>query len=198
MDAAVRFRAIVVGASAGGVDALLRLLAALPRDFAPTLLVTLHRPPGQEPARASLATLLAGRCALPVADAWDRQPLEPGQVLLAPPDYHLLVDPGPVASLSVDPPVLFARPAIDPMFDSASRVFGAALLGLVLSGANADGAEGARALRRRGGRLWVQSPAEAPSPTMPQAALDRAGADEVLPLGEIGERFQTPCFRRAR
>ncbi len=188
-------QAVVIGASAGGVDALLRIVAALPADFAPAMLIVLHRPAGQESTKASLAALLGARCLLPVADAWDRQPILPGRVLLAPPDYHLLVDPGPVVSLSMDAPVLFARPAIDPMFETAAAVFGAALLGVVLSGANEDGARGAQALRRCGGRLWVQDPAQAQSRAMPQAALDRAGADEVSSLTTMCERFQSESFR---
>lgn len=191
-------RAVVVGASAGGVEALLRIAALLPADFALPMLVVLHRPPGQVDAGASLASLLDGRCALPVTDAWDRQPIRGGSVLLAPPDYHLLVDPGPVVSLSVDDPVLFTRPAIDPLFESAAAVYGAGLLAVVLSGANADGTAGARCVRRHGGQVWVQQPAEAQVAAMPQSVLDGAGADEVLTLAEIGGRFQTERFRSKR
>ena len=190
-------KAVVIGASAGGVDALLRIVAALPEDFSAAVLIVLHRPPGQEPALASLASLLGARCRLPVDDAWDRQPILPGRLLLAPPDYHLLVDPGPVASLSVDAPVLFARPAIDPMFETAAAVYRGGLLGVVLSGANEDGTRGAVAVRRGGGWLWVQDPAEAQSPAMPRGALVGAGADEVLTLAQMCERFQAESFRRS-
>ncbi|MFG5409303.1 chemotaxis protein CheB [Piscinibacter sakaiensis] len=185
-------QAIVIGASAGGVDALLRLLGGLPA------LVVLHRPRGPVDPAASLASLLGARCALPVRDAWDREPVRGGQVLIAPPDYHLLVDPGPVASLSVDEPVLYSRPAIDPLFESAAAVWGPALLAIVLSGASADGTAGARVVRRRGGRVWVQDPAEAAVPTMPQAALAGAGADAVWGLAAMAGPLQSEPFRSRR
>ncbi|GAP36622.1 chemotaxis protein CheB [Piscinibacter sakaiensis] len=191
-------QAIVIGASAGGVDALLRLLGGLPADFAPAVLVVLHRPRGPVDPAASLASLLGARCALPVRDAWDREPVRGGQVLIAPPDYHLLVDPGPVASLSVDEPVLYSRPAIDPLFESAAAVWGPALLAIVLSGASADGTAGARVVRRRGGRVWVQDPAEAAVPTMPQAALAGAGADAVWGLAAMAGPLQSEPFRSRR
>ncbi|HSI47241.1 MAG TPA: chemotaxis protein CheB [Ideonella sp.] len=177
-------KAVVIGASAGGVEALLALTAALPADFPAPVLVVLHRAPQPE-GKLSPAALLARRCALPVEDAWAGQPLKPGRVLLAPADYHLLVDPGPdgpVAALSVDDAVLWSRPAIDPLFESAAHEYGAGLLAIVLTGASADGAAGALAVRAHGGRLWVQDPAEAVVPTMPQAALDLAGADQVMSL----------------
>jgi two-component system chemotaxis response regulator CheB len=179
--------ALLIGASAGGVDALLRLLPALPAGLPAAVLVVLHR--GSQ-ASDGLAWLLATRCALPVDDAWDRQPLLPGTITLAPPDYHLLVDTGPVASLSIDPAVLWSRPAIDPLFETAAVVYGRRALALVLTGASQDGARGACAVRRAGGRLWVQQPAEAQVATMPQAALDQAGADAVLRLDDMARRLQ--------
>jgi two-component system, chemotaxis family, protein-glutamate methylesterase/glutaminase len=179
--------ALLIGASAGGVDALLRLLPALPARLPAVVLIVLHR--GAQ-ATDRLAQLLASRCALPVEDAWDRQPLLPGTVTLAPPDYHLLVDDGPLASLSIDPTVLWSRPAIDPLFETAAAVFGRRTLALVLTGASRDGARGALAVRRAGGRLWVQQPADAQVATMPQSALDEAGADAVLTLDEMAMRLQ--------
>ncbi|MEN3112336.1 chemotaxis protein CheB [Uliginosibacterium paludis] len=174
--------AVLVGASAGGVDALLKLCAALPADFPVPLLLVLHRPA----SGGSLAPLLASRCALPLSDAWDKQPLRAGEVLLAPADYHMLVAPGPCIALSRDAPLNWSRPAIDPLFESATDVFGARLLGVILTGANTDGALGARALRQAGGELWVQNPKQAIVPTMPQAALDLAGADLAPGIEEIG------------
>jgi two-component system chemotaxis response regulator CheB len=183
--------AVVIGASAGGVDALLALTRVLPPGFPVPVLVVLHRP-ARRIGGASLAGLLARQCALEVSDAWDHQPLRPGQVVLAPPDYHLLVDPGPVAALSLDEPVLWSRPAIDPLFESAAAVFGPRLLALLLTGGSADGAAGAEAVRRCGGELWVQDPAEAQVKTMPQAALDRAGADRVCKIDEMGRALADP------
>ncbi len=179
--------ALLIGASAGGVEALLRLLPALPADLPAAVLVVLHR--GPQPHDGSLARLLAASCALPVADAWDRQPLLAGTVTLAPPDYHLLVEPGPVAALSIDAAVLWSRPAIDPLFESAAEVFGRGTLALVLTGASHDGGQGALAVRRAGGRLWVQAPADAQVATMPQHALAVAGADAVLGLDHMAQRL---------
>lgn len=177
--------AVVLGASAGGVDALLALLPAWPAD-APPLLVVLHRPRGA----GALAELLGRDCPARVEEAWHGQPLVRGQVLLGPPDYHLLVDPGPVAALSVDEPVLWSRPAIDPLFESAAEVFGRRLLAVVLTGASADGSAGAAAVRRRGGEVWVQDPEQAAAPTMPAAALALAGADRVLGLPALTQALR--------
>lgn len=180
--------ALLIGASAGGVEALLRLLPALPVDLPAVVLVVLHR--GAQAHGGSLARLLGASCALPVADAWDRQPLLAGTVTLAPPDYHLLVEPGPLAALSIDAAVLWSRPAIDPLFESAAEVFGAGALALLLTGASHDGGQGALAVRRAGGRLWVQSPADALVATMPQHAIDVAGADAVLGIHDMAQRLQ--------
>jgi two-component system chemotaxis response regulator CheB len=111
-------------------------------------------------------------------------------VVIAPPDYHLLVEPERTIALSVDAPVLYSRPSIDLLFDSASLAFGPTLLALVLTGANHDGAEGAAAVRHRGGSVWVQDPLEALVPTMPEATLRRAGADAVLGLGQMCGRLR--------
>lgn len=175
--------AVVIGGSAGGVEALVAIVAALPAHFPAAVLIVLHR--SQRDDGATLASLLARRCALPVDDAWDRQPVKAGEVVLAPPGYHLLVDCGPVIALSVDEPVLWSRPAIDPLFESAADCWGPRLLAIVLTGASVDGSAGARAVRRAGGEVWVQDPAEAAVPLMPRAALDWAGADRVLSLEAI-------------
>jgi len=180
------FDAVAIGASAGGVEALQTLLRCLGGDFRAALLVVLHLPPDRP---STLAELLARDCVLPVAEALDKQPVQPGTVVLAPPNYHLLVEPERTLALSIDPPVLYSRPAIDLLFESAALAYGRRLLALVLTGASSDGAAGAAAVRRRGGRVWVQDPAEAVMPAMPMAALQQAGADEVLGLQEICRRF---------
>jgi two-component system chemotaxis response regulator CheB len=178
--------AVAIGASAGGVQALQLLLRALPASFAPALLVVLHLSPGRE---SRLAELLGAGCALPVAEALDKQPLRAGTVTLAPPDYHLLVEPDRSLALSVDEPVLFSRPAIDPLFDSAAAAFGPRLLAILLTGASNDGSAGLAAVRARGGQAWVQEPASASVSTMPAAALAHAGADAVITLEEMCRRL---------
>lgn len=178
--------AVVIGASAGGVRALQTLLAALPEDFAPALAVVLHLPPDRP---SGLVPVFAPICRLPVAEALDKQPFASGRVVLAPPNYHLLVEPDRHLALSIDEPVLYSRPAIDPLFESASVAYGRALLAIVLTGASSDGSAGLVAVRRRGGQAWVQDPAEAPASTMPAAALEAAGADHVLTLADMVRRL---------
>lgn len=162
------FEAIVIGGSAGAIDALLTILPALPATLRASVIVALHVPRD----RPSLLTqVFAPRCALPVHEAQDNEPLEPGTIVFAPPDYHLLLDVGPRLSLSVDAPVHFSRPAIDILFDSAADLFGERTLGILLSGANADGAQGLAAIDQAQGLCIVQAPDSASSPTMPRAAL---------------------------
>lgn len=182
-----RFDAIVVGASSGGVAALRMLLAALPAGLPVPVMVVLHLPRDRP---SQLAELFAQGCALAVAEAEDKVELRPGTVWIAPPDYHLLVEDRATLALSLDEPVMFSRPAIDPLFESAANVFGKRLLALLLTGASSDGTEGIAAVRAAGGVAWIQSPAEAVSSTMPASALAHAGADEVLTLDQIRERLQ--------
>lgn len=179
---------IVIGASAGGVDALKELLGALPPGFAPALLVVLHVPAD---GSGTLVPLLDKLCALPVCEALDKQPVTGGSVAFAPANYHLLVEPGGTLALSIDAPVLYSRPAIDPLFESAAVVYGERLLAIVLTGASGDGSAGLAAVRRRGGIAWVQDPATAVVSTMPAHALAHAGADEVLTLDEICLRLSS-------
>jgi len=179
--------AVVVGASAGGVEALQTVLGALQADFPAVVLIVQHLPPNQV---SGLAPLLGLRCALPVAEAIDKAPLRPGQVVLAPPNYHLLVEPDRTMALSIDAPVHYSRPSIDVLFESAAPVYRDRLLGVLLTGANADGADGLAAIRRAGGRAWVQDPADAAHPEMPTAALQNAGADLVLDLAALSSRLR--------
>ena len=162
------FEAIVIGGSAGAIDALLTILPALPATLRASVIVALHVPRD----RPSLLTqVFAPRCALPVHEAQDNEPLEPGTIVFAPPDYHLLLDTGPRLSLSLDAPLHFSRPAIDFLFESAADLLGQRLIGILLSGANADGAQGLAAIDQAQGLCIVQTPDSASSPTMPRAAL---------------------------
>ena len=181
-----RVEAIAIGASAGGVEALGVLLPALPSPYVPAVFVVLHLPADRP---SSLSQLFAARCRLPVREALDKEPIEPGTVYIAPPDYHLLVERSRILSLSRDAPVAFSRPSIDVMFESAAIAYGEGLVGIVLSGANADGAAGLAAIRREGGRAWVQRPDDALASAMPAAAIERAGADLVLALPDMAQRL---------
>jgi two-component system chemotaxis response regulator CheB len=189
-DAARRARiaAVVVGASAGGVEALGVLLGALPADLRVPVIVVMHVLSGR-PSR--LAELFGARCRVPVREAGDKEPLVAGTVYFACPDYHLLVEPDFTLALSNEEPVCWSRPSIDVLFESAAEAFGERLLAVVLTGANSDGANGLRAVRAAGGLGWVQSPMEASSATMPSTALRLAGADRVLELADMARQLGT-------
>lgn len=187
MTLSVRPAVLVIGASAGGVAALQAVLGALPAKLPVPVLAVLHLPRDRT---SRIAEVLAPYCALPVREAEDKQPLQPGTVTFAPPDYHLLVEDEGAVALSVDAPVLFSRPAIDPLFDSAAAVFGAQVLALLLTGASSDGSEGVAAVRRAGGHAWLQCPEEAEASMMPASALQYAGADAVLPLELMCRRLK--------
>jgi two-component system chemotaxis response regulator CheB len=171
------YDAIVVGGSSGGVEALMALLPALPPTLRAAVVVVLHLPRDR---RSLLPEIFRKRCPLPLKEAQDKDGVEPGTVYFAPPDYHLLVDEGPRLSLSVDAPVHFSRPSIDVLFESAADVYGPRLVGVLLSGANEDGAQGLAAVHAAGGLAIVQEPASAPMPTMPRAALACAPVDHTL------------------
>ncbi|MCU1093031.1 chemotaxis protein CheB [Stenotrophomonas maltophilia] len=178
---------MVVGASAGGVAALQAIVQALPAGLSVPVLVVLHVPRDRN---SRIVEVLAPHCAVPVREAEDKQPIERGTVTFAPPDYHLLVEDRSSVALSIDPPVLYSRPAIDPLFESAAAVFGPRVLALLLTGASSDGSEGVAAVREAGGRAWLQCPEEAEASMMPASALQHAGADAVLPLELMCRRLK--------
>lgn len=175
---------VVIGASLGGLDALRVLLSALSASFPWPLAIVQHR--SAEDVADTLPNLLQRRCALPVREAEDKDPMIDGHVYVAPPDYHLLIERGAFA-LSTEARVSLARPSIDVLFDSAVAAFGASVVAVVLTGASADGARGAALVKARGGTLLVQDPATAESGVMPLAAIAAAPADRVLPLAALGE-----------
>jgi two-component system chemotaxis response regulator CheB len=177
-----RIDAVVVGASAGGVEALMSLLPALPIDFPVPVLVVLHLP-RQTPS--SLIEIFTPKCRIAVAEAEDKTPVRGGTVFFAPPDYHLLVDRGPTLALSTDELVNYSRPSIDVLFESAADCYGERLAGIILTGANGDGAAGLAAVGQAGGVTIVQQPAGAYASAMPAAAIARAHPEHVLPLIDI-------------
>lgn len=172
---------VVVGVSLGGLRALETVVGGLPREFPWPLAVVQHRSQGGDD---TLAVLLQNRTALRVTEACDKEPIRRGHIYLAPSDYHMLVEEDHF-SLSTDDRVNYSRPSIDVLFESAADAFGAGVIGVVLTGANDDGARGAARIKARGGCVIVQDPATAESPTMPTAALAATTADQVLPLEEI-------------
>jgi two-component system chemotaxis response regulator CheB len=175
------YRLTVVGASLGGMDALKTLLGGLPAGFPMPVAIALHRGTARV---GDLARLLGRYAALPVVEPEDKTAIEPGTVYLAPAGYHLLVEPGRFA-LSVDAPLKYARPSIDILFESAAESYGAATIGVVLTGSSGDGAQGLARIKRSGGLAIVQDPVEAESRALPDAALAATAVDRVLPLAKI-------------
>lgn len=182
---------VVMGASWGGVEALNRVLAGLPRTFPAPVLLAQHRAPGMEDGL--LERSLGRRSPLPVREVEDKDHMEPGHVHVAPADYHLLVEARGMLALSVDEPVAHARPSIDVLFHSAADTYGVGVAGVLLTGANEDGTEGLRAIRRRGGVTIVQDPAQAERSEMPASAVEAGVADRVLPLEEIPAALVEAC-----
>ncbi|TRW91206.1 chemotaxis protein CheB [Candidatus Methylobacter oryzae] len=180
------FEMVAIGCSAGGLDALRTILKALPADFSLPVIVVAHTPPDNS---YLLPSLLGAVCKLPVSEAREREPALTGHVYVAPPNYHLLIEQHRHFALSVDDRVCYVRPAIDVLFAAAADVYGEFLAGVVLTGANSDGAEGIKAIKRRGGLTLVQDPKEAYADTMPQAAIDTGAVDQVLPLAALAERI---------
>jgi len=173
------FRAVVIGVSTGGVNALQKLLGQLPADFNLPILIVQHI--GAD-AGSGLAKLLDDRCALRVKEADEQDEILPGTVYLAPPNYHLLVEREGFLSLSEDPHVSFARPSVDVLFESAAEVFGPELVGIVLTGANFDGSRGLKTIKQKGGVAIVQDPADAEASQMPQSAMAATDVDYVVAL----------------
>ena len=173
---------IAIGASAGGVGALGQILRALPAGFAIPIAIVLHIPPERS---SLLPELFATHCAVPVKEVEDKEPVRPGTVYVAAPDYHMLVEPDRSFALSQDEAVNYSRPSIDLLFESAALAYGARVLGGGLTGGSADGADGLAAIRGAGGQGWVQRPDEAEAPAMPLFAIERAGADRILGMTEL-------------
>lgn len=176
---------IVVGASAGGLHAVEQVLGPLPFSFPVPIVVVQHR------ARESTdgyAAVLGERTPLPVCEIEDGEPLRAPGVYVAPPDYHVLVEPGRVV-LSVDEPVSYSRPSIDVLFESAADAYGASVCAVLLTGANADGARGLARVKAAGGYAIVQDPSTAESPEMPTAGIAMAPVDRVLTLDRIAREL---------
>jgi two-component system chemotaxis response regulator CheB len=183
-----RVDAVVIGASAGGVEALGALLPAVPPDSRAAIFIVLHLPRDKP---SLLVEIFAPRCALPVREAGDKEPVAPGTIYFAPSNYHLLLDQGPQTALSADDPVHHSRPSIDVLFESAADLYGTRLAGIILTGANEDGSVGLAAIHDRGGITVVQQPQTAQSPQMALSALKLRPAHLVLPLDRIVDLLGT-------
>ena len=184
--------AVAIGASAGGIDALLALMQGLEPPLAAPVMIVLHLPEQHE---SRLPQVFASRMQVPTDEAQPNAPVAPGTVYFAPPGYHLLVEKDRTFSLSCDAPVLFSRPSIDVLFESCADCWGERLLAMVLTGANEDGARGLAQVKAAGGLTAVQDPATAPHPVMPEAAIRLAAPDFVLPLAGLRSLLHTVIRR---
>lgn len=180
--------AVVIGASVGAIEALMLLLPALPASYPLPVFVVVHVPADK---KSSLAGLFAARCSIAVKEAEDKEQIRGGTVYFAPADYHLLVEDDFILSLSSEEPVLFSRPAIDVLFQSAADAYGPNLTGVVLTGGSSDGAIGLRAIVDAGGKALVQDPESAEGSIMPSAALAKCPEARSLPLQEMAILLQS-------
>jgi len=174
--------AVAIGASAGAVQALTQILPALPEDYALAVMIVVHVPSDRS---NMLVPHFQAKCRIQVREAEDKEPICRGCIYFAPPDYHLLVEADRTFSLSVDEPVHHSRPSIDVLFESAADAFGAALNGVVLTGANQDGAAGLKAIVDAGGQALVENPDDAFAPAMPRAALEACDRARSMSLEAI-------------
>jgi two-component system chemotaxis response regulator CheB len=177
-----RFEAVVIGASAGALEALSAILPRLPEDYALPVMVVVHVPSDR---KSLISELMQVKCQVRVIEATDKEPISPGTVYFAPPDYHLLVELNKRLSLSNEEPVFHSRPSIDVLFETAADAYGAGLIGLILTGANNDGANGLKTVMEAGGAGIVQKPELAYASAMPLAALELNADAKALTLPQI-------------
>jgi two-component system, chemotaxis family, protein-glutamate methylesterase/glutaminase len=186
-------RAVVMGASWGGVEASIRVLSQLQTGFPVPVFFTQHQ---RYESESRLARVLSSRTALRVVAPEDKERIEPGVIYVSPPGYHMLIDRSGYVGLSCHWPVHYSRPSIDELFFSAGHVYGAGTLAVLLTGANEDGADGIRYIHQRGGTTIAQDPATAEAPTMPESAIRTGCVDFILPLEEIGPFLQQQVTNR--
>lgn len=182
----MKIKAVVIGASAGGLDAISTVLMGLNKNFNVPILIVQHL--GAHPSNY-MVKYLNDMCNINVSEAEEKEKVLPGNAYIAPPNYHLLVEGDETLSLTVEPKVNYARPSIDVLFDAAANVYGSGLIGVILTGANRDGSKGLKRIKELGGIAIVQDPKTATSNTMPMAAIDITKVDYVLELMDISNKL---------
>lgn len=181
-DAIIKYKMLVIGGSAGSLDAILKIVAVLPLSKYLSTVIIVHR---KNDGESVLRNLISARTHLTVKEIEDKESIAGGTIYLAPPDYHLLVENENMFSLDVSEKVHHSRPSIDVGFESVAEVFGVSAIGILLSGANADGAEGLMKIKQHGGLTIVQNPASAEVAYMPQQALELMKPDSILNTDDI-------------
>jgi two-component system chemotaxis response regulator CheB len=184
------YELVVMGCSMGGMRAMQIILESLPATFAVPIVIVQHR---YRTSNDALPAFLRRHTHLHVVDADDKQWIHKGNVYLAPADYHLMIERGGELSLSVDARVEYSRPSIDVLFESAADAYRDRLIGVILTGANADGAQGSARIKQMGGFVVAQDPKTAEAPVMPEAAIAAARVDRILPLERIGPFLVELC-----
>lgn len=180
------YRAVVIGVSSGGMNALKCIFQDLPKELPIPIIVVQHLNPHSD---NYITKYLDDICALKVKEAEEKEKLNPSTIYFAPPNYHLLIEKDETLSLSVDEKVNYARPSIDVLFDSASDAFGSYLIGIILTGANNDGSVGLKHIKEQGGLTIVQNPNTAEVGSMPQAAINKVKVDYILNLNDITKKL---------
>jgi len=180
----MKFKAIVIGVSAGGLEALKQILPDLPANFPVPIIVVQHRHPYSDD---SLERAMDDICKIRVQQINDKTAINKGVAYFAPPNYHVMIEEDMTFSLTLDPPVNYSRPSIDVLFESASEIFGKQLIGIILTGANKDGSLGVSIIKKRGGVVIVQEPETASVDAMPLAAIASTKVDYILTLEMIAE-----------
>ncbi|MCK4920839.1 MAG: chemotaxis protein CheB [Bacteroidales bacterium] len=180
----INYRAIVIGTSAGGMDALEKIIPKIPGNFSIPIIIVrhLHANTNEFPGY-----YLIKNSALKVKEADEKESIKKGYAYIAPVNYHLLVDDDETFSLSVDEKVNYSRPSIDVLFQSAAEIYKSQLIGIILTGANKDGAEGLKIIKQYGGLTIVQDPEEAKSEVMPRTALNTCKVDYIFSLKDIAD-----------
>ena len=177
------YEAVVIGASTGGTEAMRQIFEALSPDFPLPIFAVQHLHPLQD--KATIITFNTN-CEIAIKEAEEKECIRSGQVYLAPPNYHLLIEDDFTFTFSIDAKINFARPSIDVLFESAVDVYGNKLVGIILTGANNDGAEGMKLICNQGGLTIVQDPETAVAPAMTLAAIAATQVDYILPPDKIG------------
>jgi two-component system, chemotaxis family, protein-glutamate methylesterase/glutaminase len=181
---------VVIGSSLGGLQAVATVLAALPEGFHLPIVIAQHRAT-VPPSDGELPAIWQRHTSLVVCDAVDKAPILPGRVYVAPADYHLMIETRDRLALSTEGPVLWARPSIDVLFDTAAEAYRGGVIGMILTGASADGSKGLRAIRASGGCALVQEPTSAECGVMPRAALAATSVNHVLGPADLGRLLGT-------
>jgi two-component system, chemotaxis family, protein-glutamate methylesterase/glutaminase len=180
-EKSIKYELLAIGGSAGGLEVVIDIIPFFPADFSLAILIILHR----RDSESVLVDLLAEKAILPVKEVEEKEPVLPGHIYIAPGDYHVLIEADKTFSLDFSEKVNYSRPSIDVSFESAAEVYTDTLIGLLLSGANADGTEGFKAIKKSGGLTIVQNPTNAAVAYMPQQAVESLSVDKILTTEEI-------------